>query len=513
MMKSLVENVGQLMMAGFEGLKPPPHILAWLANGRIGGVYLFARNIQSPAQVKQLIADCRAAAQHPILVGIDQEGGIVARLRDGFSESPGAMALGAGGDCQLAEDVAFMMGREMAALGINWNFAPVADIAHQRDNPSVGTRSVGRDPRLASELVAAQIRGFQRAGVAATVKHFPGLGKSVIDTHDAPARVSGSLSYLYAEDLLPFRAAIAIGVGCVMLTHVIYEALDSELPATLSPRIVDGLLRRELGFDGVVCTDCMEMKAMTDAFGAGESAVMALQAGVDLVLFSHSRDSQEAAYEAVLNAALSGRICEGRIELSVSRVQALKRGYSLHNAPPLEIIGCEAHRALALEAARAGTVMIMRGSAIPFNAASKRIVLIELISQSTLDAGKSGARSRFASLLSCRIPRIACHLVDPKSDFADITADLVSALRDAEIVILVTRNAHRQPKQLQFAQLVCDSARQTILVCASNPYDAGVIRGADSVICTNSDSGPSLEAAVDAICGDYSPSGKLTVET
>ncbi len=512
MMKSLAERVGQLMMVGFEGLEPPPHILAWLARGRIGGIYLFARNIQSPAQVKRLIANCRAAAKHPILVGIDQEGGIVARLREGFSESPGAMALGASGDPQLAEDVAFMLGREMAALGINWNFAPVADIAHQRDNPSVGVRAVGSDPRLVSDIVEAQIRGFQRAGLAATVKHFPGLGNTVIDTHDAPARILGALSYLYAEDLMPFRAAITAGVGCVMLTHVVYEELESELPATLSPRVVDGLLRKELGFDGAVCTDCMEMKAITDAFGRGESAVLALLAGADLVLFSHSRQSQEEAYDAVLKAALSGRISEERVDLSVSRVEALKRRFPLHTIPPLEIIGCEAHRSLARDAARAGTVLIKRGSAVPLNASSKQIVLIEFSSQPSPDAGETNSQSRFASLLSRRIPRVACHLVDPTADFAEDTLDLSDILSEAETAILVTRNAHMQPAQRRLAQFVCDAAHQAILVCARNPYDAGIIHGADSVLCANGDSCPSLEAAVDAICGDYSPNGKLTVE-
>jgi len=512
MMKPVAEKVGQLMMVGFEGLKPPPHILAWLGSGRIGGIYLFARNVESPAQVKRLITDCRAAAKHPILVGIDQEGGIVARLRAGFSESPGAMALGASGDNQLAEDIAYMMGREMAALGINWNFAPVADIAHQRDNPSVGARSVGRDPRLVSDMVQAQIRGFQRAGLAATVKHFPGLGQSVIDTHDAPARVAGSLSYLYKEDLLPFRAAIAAGVGCVMLTHVIYDELDSELPATLSPRIVDGLLRRELGFDGAVCTDCMEMKAMTDAFGPGESAVMALQAGVDLVLFSHSREAQEEAYDAVLKAALSGRISQERIDQSVTRVQALKQRFGLKNAPPLETVGCVANRALALQAARAGTVMEKRGGAVPLNASSNQIVLIEFCSQGSPDADITVAQSRFALLLSQRIRLASSHLIDPKAAVAGIATELSGVLSGAETVILVTRNAHMQPEQLPLAQFVCDSARQAILVCVRNPYDAGMIHGADSVICTNGDSSPSLEAAVDAICGDYSPSGKLTVQ-
>ena len=280
-MPTLADKIGQMMLVGFDGLRPPEYILEWLAAGRIGGVYLFARNIESPAQVKRLVADCRAAARQPILVGIDQEGGIVARLRAGFTQSPGNMALGAARDPQLAEDIARALGREMAALGINWNFAPVADIAHQPDNPSVSTRSVGRDPRLVSAIVKAQIRGFQRAGVAATIKHFPGLGNTVIDTHEALAKVSGSLGYLYDQDLLPFREAIRADVACVMLTHVMFEALDRDYPATLSPRIVDGLLRGELGYEGAVCTDCMEMKAITDGFGAGESAVLAILAGVD----------------------------------------------------------------------------------------------------------------------------------------------------------------------------------------------------------------------------------------
>ena len=320
------------MMVGFDGTSPPAHILAWLASGRIGGIYLFARNIKSPAQVKRLVDECRAAAKHPILVGIDQEGGIVARLRQGFTESPGAMALGASGDHQLAEDVAFMMGTELAALGINWNFAPVADIAHQPANPSVSTRSVGADARLVSRIVAAQIRGFQRAGVAATVKHFPGLGNTVVDTHDDLATVSGPLDYLYRRDIMPFRAAIAADVACVMLTHVMYEALDADLPATLSPRVVNGLLRTELGYEGAVCTDCMEMKAITRGFGAGESAVLAVLAGVDMPLFSHTRRHQEAAYEALLAAVRSGQIPQTRIDESVTRIRLLKSRFNLHNA-------------------------------------------------------------------------------------------------------------------------------------------------------------------------------------
>ncbi|MCY3834050.1 MAG: beta-N-acetylhexosaminidase [Chloroflexi bacterium] len=508
-MQSIAEKVGQMTMVGFEGLTPPRHILAWLESGRIGGVYLFARNIESPAQVRRLVATCRRAAKFPILVGIDQEGGSVARLREGFTESPGAMALGASGDRQLAEDVAAMMGAELTALGINWNLAPVADLARRRDNPSIGTRAVGRDPQLVSDFVSAQVRGFQRAGLAATVKHFPGLGNSVIDTHVASAKVSGSLSTLYREDLLPFEAAIAAGVSCVMLTHVLYEELDSELPATLSPRIVDGLLRERLAYDGAVCTDCMEMKAITDSFAPGESAVLAVLAGVDMVMFSHSRAAQEAAFDALLEAAKAGRLPEGRIEQSLARIQALKERFPLEDAPALDIVGGAQHRSLAAKAARAGVVMIKRGEALPLSSRA-RLALIEFAAGRQRETVEADTPTPLASYLSQRRPHIACFCLD-RAGAENNRLMIKSIASDAETLILVTRDAHLQPAQLQLAQLVCDSANQVVLVCARNPYDAGRITGADTVFCSNGDSVPSLQATVDALCGDFIPTGALTV--
>ena len=510
MMPSLREKVGQMMMVGFDGLRAPRHILQWLESGRIGGIYLFARNVRSPAQVARLITDCRRAAKVPILVGIDQEGGAVARLREGFTESPGAMALGASGDPKLAEDIAYMMGLELAALGVNWNFAPVADLAHQSDNPSVGTRAVGRAPQLVSDFVSAQIRGFQRAGVAATVKHFPGLGNSVIDTHDAMATVSAPLSSPYAEDLMPFRAAIAAGVSSVMLTHVVYEALDSGRPATLSQRIATGLLREELAYDGAVCTDCMEMKAITDRYGAGESAVLAVDAGLDLIMFSHSREAQEAAYEAVLEAVGRGRLSQERVDQSVARIQALERQYSLDHRPALEIVGSSAHLARADEAARAGIVLVKRGNALPLDSSLKRPVLIEFRDEPNAEAADPQTRTWLASYLSSRLPAIRCQIVDPRFSEAE-SQEIESLLPAADVIILVTRNAHLRPRQMQLTQLICDSAGQVLLLCARNPYDAGRLRRADTIICSNGDSRPSLKATVDALFGDYLPAGKLTV--
>lgn len=506
-MLSIKEKIGQMMMVGFDGAATPPHILQWLAAGRIGGVYLFARNIESPAQVKRLLDSCHAAAKHPILVGIDQEGGIVARLRQGFTESPGAMALAASGDPRLAEDVAAMMARELTALGINWNFAPVADIAHNADNPSVGTRAFSADSQQVSDFAAAHIRGFQRAGLAATVKHFPGLGNTVIDTHDALAKVSGSLDYLYQTDLLPFRRAIKEGAACVMTTHVMFEELDSQRPATLSPALINGLLRRQLGYDGAVCTDCMEMKAITDDWGPGESAVLAVLAGVDMPLFSHTRARQEAAYHALLEAGESGRIPMERIDQSVARIQALKRRFALNNRPPMNIIHSQAHQALAQKAARAGTALLKTGPAFPIRPGASRIALVEFSTQIISAAIEAG--SDFSQYLLARIPSAACHIISPSSAAANIDA----LVGETDIAIIATRNAHLLPAQAQLAQSIIDRAPTSILVCLRNPYDAGLLLGADAIVCTNGDSRPSLQAAVDAICGDFTPTGILTVET
>lgn len=505
------EKISQMLMVGFDGRRAPDYILQWLASGRIGGVYLFARNIESPAQVKRLAQSCHQAAKYPILVGIDQEGGAVARLRAGFSESPGAMALGAARDASMAEEIAFMLGREMAALGINWNFAPVADIAHNKENPSIGTRSPGADKDLVRDMVIAQVKGFLRAGVAPTVKHFPGLGNTAIDTHEALAKATGSLRYLYDEDLIPFLGAIKANAPCIMTTHVMYEKLDARYPATLSARVIEGLLRTQLGYEGLVCSDCMQMKAITHGWGAGESAVLAVLAGVDVLLFSHSRAKQEAARAALLHAAETGRIAPERIDQSLARIQAVKRRFPVSDAPPLEIVGSEAHRSLARAAARAGTVLLGAREALPIAQAQSRLVCIEFATQlfpDATDRANADASTALSRALKKRLPNAQCLIVRFQAELDQALARARSLMAEADNVIIATRNAHVLPWQAQAAQAIVDRQPGAILLCLRNPYDADVITGAKVILCSHGDSAPSIEAAVAAICGDFKPAFK-----
>ncbi len=512
-MVSLEEKVGQKLLAGFHGLEPPDYILEWLAEGRIGGVILFARNVDTPDQLAKLTKACHDAARTPILIGIDQEGGIVARLRQGFTESPGAMVLGVSDSEALAEEVSFVLAAELKALGINWNYAPVVDITHNVDNPSVGTRSIGTDKERVSRLTVAEVRGFQKAGVAATAKHFPGLGNTSVDTHEALAVIDDSVEYLWENDLVPFRRVVDAGVASVMITHVKFSVLDNEYPATMSPVIISKLLREEIGFDGIVSTDCMEMKAITDHYGPGESAVLAAQAGVDLILFSHTRAYQEEVYEALLAAHRSGRISEDNLNQSYSRIQAFKTRFPAKVADDVSItIANPAHLGLMRQVARSGTVLVRpHPDLLPLPYPARKVGLVEFAALLDWDIMDQGRQSGFVSLFSDRYPDIPCISLKSSDTNPQHWQDAQQLAKNVDVLVLVTRNAHIIKSQLEMARTLLQDNREVVLVCLRNPFDVDVLSGASAVLCTCGDARPSLQAAVDALSGEFTPQGVLSV--
>lgn len=512
-MLSLEERVGQMLVVGFEGLEPPAYLLEWIAAGRISGVILFARNVASPAQLAALTGALHAAAPRPLLIAIDQEGGVVARLRQGFTESPGAMALAASGSEALAEQVSAVLGRELRALGINWNLAPTLDLTHNIHNPSVGVRSLGTDPARVAALGVAQVRGFQSAGVAATAKHFPGKADTPIDPHVSLPVIEGALGDLWDTDLVPFRAVSDAGIAAMLITHVQFRALDPTYPSTLSPRIITGLLRQELGFRGLVTTDCMEMKAITNHYGAGESAVLAALAGASVILFSHTRALQEAAYDALLAAARSGRLPEAPIDAANAQVDALRTRYAITAPPALDPIRAPEHLAITAQAARAGMVQLRAAPGVlPLRPDDPRqIAVIEFAS--VLESGilERGGETGFAALVRTRLPDAECLSLAPDAPQESAVQRALALAHTADVVIVATRNAHLQPAQGALAQSLLAAARQPVLLCLRNPYDAGVLTGADTVLCTLGDSSPSLEAALAALLGEFTPQGRLPV--
>jgi len=509
-MPSLEEKVGQMLVVGFQGRVPPRHILDWLREGRIGGVILFARNIHTPRQVTELTGALHRAAKRPILVAIDQEGGVVARLRGGFTESPGAMALGAADDPMLTEEVSAVLATEMRALGINWNLAPATDLTHDIRNPSVGVRSLGSDPLHVRRHALAQVRGLQGAGVAATAKHFPGKANTPVDPHVTLPVIEGPLGDMWDTDLVPFRAVCGAGVAAVMITHVQFKALEPVYPSTLSPAIIQGLLRNDMGYRGLVTTDCMEMKAVTDAYGPGESAVLAARAGANVVLFSHTREYQEAAYEALLDAVRTGRLPVEKVDYSVARINEVKRRFASDGRPPLTVIRRPSHLKTVGRAARAGTVLLRDKPRLLPIMPEAQVAVIEFASSLEKEAVGQGKETAFVKHLRDRRLSMEAVAMDPSTPTGGQLDHAWRLAGDAEMLVLATRNAHLYPAQLEAAQALLAVGKPSVLACLRNPYDAGVL-DAGTVLLTLGDAAPSLEAAAEALAGGYEPAGRLRV--
>jgi beta-N-acetylhexosaminidase len=349
----LAEQVGQLLSVGFDGPALPEQLRERVAASQVGGVMLFRPNIADPVQLAGLVAALRRAAPAgaPLLVSIDQEGGIVQRVRAPATVWPPMLAVGAAGDPTRTTAVGRAIGEELAALGIGWDFAPVLDVHTNPDNPVIGDRAFGTDPAQAAAHALAFWRGLRGAGLVGCGKHFPGHGDTRADSHHELPVVPHDLERLRRVELAPFAAAARAGMEAFMTAHVLYPALDPDRPATLSRRIATDLLRGELGFRGVLVSDDLGMKAVADRYSIEELAVGAVEAGVDHLLVREPAERQVAAFEAILRAAERSPALRARVEESAARVAGLKAACTVGMPAPAamlpSVLGTPAHRALA----------------------------------------------------------------------------------------------------------------------------------------------------------------------
>jgi beta-N-acetylhexosaminidase len=352
---SIAEQVGELFIVGVEGTQHTPELANWMARFHWGGVIVFGRNVTSPAQLAEFLHGLQAATgpppHRPLLIAVDQEGGRVARLKAPFTDFPSAATVGQTGSDQLASEVGYTLATELRAVGINMDMAPVLDVLTNPANTVIGDRAFGSNPQCVARLGTAFMRGLQTGGVLAVAKHFPGHGDTLLDSHVAQPLSGRSDAQLQSCELVPFRGAIAAGVDAIMTAHVIYPVWDAQAPATLSPTILHGMLRREMGYQGVIISDDLGMAAIAAALPWEEVPVRALRAGVDLLLICHDRHRQEQAYDAVLQAIRDGRLSEELIARAVARIEALKeRLTGLQNRLPLpatlSCVGCSEHQAL-----------------------------------------------------------------------------------------------------------------------------------------------------------------------
>jgi len=318
------QAIGELIVGGFAGKEIPEDFARLVRERKVGGAILFARNIDGVEQVAGLVAALQALRpERDLWMAIDQEGGRVARLKAPFPELPPMRALGAHGEAR-ARAAGRMLARGLAMLGFHQDYAPVLDVDTNPANPVIGDRAFSDDPARVAALGVALALGLEEGGVASCGKHFPGHGDTSKDSHLELPRLDHDLERLRRVELVPFAAAARAGIASIMTAHVLFPALDPDHPATLSEHVIEPLLRRELGFSGVIVSDDLEMKAVADHYGIEDSAVRAIRAGCDQLLICHQVELQATAYEALIHAVEDGALASARVLEAAARVAAMK---------------------------------------------------------------------------------------------------------------------------------------------------------------------------------------------
>lgn len=535
---SIDEQIGQLLMVGFPGKEPTPQVLEMIRSGHVGGIILFTRNLESPRQILELTSTLQEAARearhpYPLLIATDQENGVVRRTGSATTSFPGNMALGAINSQAATEAVARATGQELLALGITMNLAPDVDISNNPANPVIGVRSFGGDPELVARLGTHAMMGYRAAGVVATLKHFPGHGDTDTDSHLALPVVPFDIERLEAVELKPFRRAIEASAEtlAVMTAHVAVPAItgSTTLPATLAPEVINGLLRSRIGFDGVVITDCLEMRAISAGVGVAAGAVRALQAGADIVLISHRNDRQVAGLQAIREAVATGDLSASVVQAAAGRVLRLKErlpGWDrVPTAASAHSMTYAAHQRLADELyAQSITIIQDETGLLPLKSSEHARLLVVLPSSSQVSqaADQGFVPAHFVEALRQQLHEVSSGGSVSLAAF-DLSAhpsteELAALQRRASTVdkvLVPTCNAHL-PRNLGTARAVIQAllraGRPLVGVAVCDPYDAAALPEITTWLATYDFTPPALNAAARVLVGEADAQGNLPVK-
>ncbi|MDH4141244.1 MAG: glycoside hydrolase family 3 protein [Chloroflexota bacterium] len=506
------------LLIAFTGNELPPSAARLLGERGAAGVTLFrVHNVVDPPQVRGLTAAIQAArpaGSPPLLVAADQEGGQLVGLGDATTPFAGAMALGATGDEGLARRVAGATARELRALGVNVNYAPVCDVASDPANPALGIRSFGDDAEAVGRLAAATVRGLQGEGVAATAKHFPGAGDTAVDPHHELPRVSRTGAALAGRELVPFRAALAAGARMVMTGHVALAGQDDGLPSSLSAAVVRDLLRGQLQFQGATITDALDMRALAQGSAQVANAITALRAGEDLLLGTPDERALARLAEGLTQAQQRGLIDVDDDAAATRRLGELRHWLGGFEPPPLDVVGCANHQALAAELARRSLTLVRNDDRLlPLRpAADARIAVVHSLPADLTPADTSSTVTpTLASALRRRIPGVDEILLPAMPRASDLSG-LGARLAGYGLVIVGTYAAHLQPAQAALVAAVLSTGTPAVTIALRTPWDLLAYPSARTHVCSYGILPPSMEALAAALLGEAPCVGRLPVE-
>lgn len=517
---SLEQKIGQILMVGFPTYEYDGYINELITQYNIGNFILFSRNVKNKFQLAKLNYDIQSnVIKHigiPAFISIDQEGGMVTRIYKDVTFLPGNMAIAATKQTLNAYKIGRVSGRELRALGININFAPVLDVNNNPDNPVIGTRSYGDNPHVVAEFGIEYIKGLQEENVIATAKHFPGHGDTSVDSHiDLPIIIHDK-KRLEKVELYPFRKAIENGIDVIMSAHILFTAYEKEkLPATLSYKILTKLLREEMGFNGVIVTDCMEMNAISKYFGTANAAVMALKAGADMILISHTKKLQIEVFNKIKEAVISGEICEMRIDESVERIVNLKHKYKIFNSPYpnyesiKSVVGCEEHKKIVKEVSKSSITLLKdEKNLIPLK--TNNILVISPNQNKFSDViDNPQSELSFAKILANRFG--GCDLTISINPDENMIENVLSIAEKYELIIVGTYNTSQNEGQAKLVNRILEKNQNVVIIALMNPYDILKFKNVSTYICAYEYTPLSIRSIVECLKGNFTPQGKLPV--
>ncbi len=472
---SLEEKIGQLFVFGFDATEVDDHAIELIRKHKVGNVILFTRNVESPAQLFKLNQNLQKLAHEttgiPLFITIDQEGGMVTRIHKGATFFPGAMTLAASNNIDNALRAGRHMGEELEALGINMNLAPVLDVNNNPKNPVIGVRSFSDDPGTVSDYGNAFIKGMSER-VLATAKHFPGHGDTHVDSHLALPKVDYPMDRLETIELRPFKDAINAGVGAIMSAHIDFPAITEDgLPTTLSKKCMTGLLRETLGFEGLIVTDGMQMKAIQDNYGTVEASLMAIEAGVNMVFICHARDLQIEAVAHVKKAVEKGLIAESLIDERLNRVLKAKANMA---QPDLErtyemvkaTVESKTTKDFAYNVVRDAATLV-KGDKL---ALKDNALFIGIAPEATTIADETDGEKTAIEAIRNALPALSTRTVATNPD-ADAIKTIKEAAKTHEQIIIQTYNANINKGQIDLVEAVSEVCEDVHVIAMRNPYD------------------------------------------
>ncbi len=510
------EKIGQIMICGFDGTVPSDHIKSLIRDYHLGNVILFKRNIESAHQVKKLTSELQRISKIPLTMAIDQEGGIVTRLTEPFTVFPGNMATAATNDPNNAYLTGLVMAKEMRAVGLNWNLAPVVDVNDLPQNPGIGVRSYSDDPKVVARYASEFVRGLHDGHVAACAKHFPGKGHSSKDAHFEMPVVDRTLDDLVRIELYPFKELIRDGVDSVMPSHVYYPALceTENTPATLSSSVMTDLLKKQMEFGGVTVTDDLEMGGITGNLKAYEAAWKSLLAGADMLMVCHTFEQQVKTFENLIQMVKFGDMPIERVNDAVRRVLTMKENLGLLDGKLIieSEIGSAENLEIAQDIAKKSITLVRNMDNLIDKIGNTRVLLIFPRDLAITNVEENtGGISEIEKIFKEKDKKIEAFYISskPKADEIEESVKMLDNFNG--IAIIGTLNAHLIEEWKRLVDAVTNvKPESTLILSLRNPYDC-VMNGVRNSVALYNYSSLSQRAFAEMVLNGEKFTGKVPI--